>query len=669
MVKPHLCLPRLVLAIPCVERTIAMHFFWDITIRPILKHLQPATIVEVGSDRGYTTQKLLSYCQQNLACLHVVDPLPKYDVEEWKQRYGDRVVFHQELSLNALPSIPSGDLVLIDGDHNWYTVFNELKLIEKRCQAEQRPFPVILLHDIDWPYGRRDLYYNPENIPPRYRHAHKQQGLRLDSPSLVETGGFNAHLYHSIYENQLQNGVRTAVEDFISESKQSLYFHGVPGFHGFGILVTDRCQQEYPELGEFLESLKTSTEVESLVKALEKQRLEGVVKNQRYKQEAARLREQIENLQRASLSESSRYEREVAELKAQIESLQQANRSKTSRQEVKIAELERQVDSLKQANQANASEDSRYEQEFAVLEERQRNGVNRYEKEAEEFQKRIKSPQQTNVCKSSGYENKDTELEEDNVKGLQSTQSDVNGDERKARVRLELLKGKTWRYLRYLHTRQALGLMSDWKDVLIVGAGNGLAEIALALEFPNKLFHLTDYEGATHSFKHAKAFVKMFELGNVSFGGLNILKPEIRQFDVVYSVEVLEHIEDDARAALNMNQLSKRYVFCLVPFAQDALNDNVELRKRLYEEYEHFVAGYDAKKLVSLFPNPIAVRGCYWQDAGAIFRRKLTAMDVDAIEKEYEELIFEASKDLKNSVQTIQKDALGIWIVSETNPA
>ncbi len=76
------------------------------------------------------------------------------------------------------------------------------------------------------------------------------------------------------------------------------------------------------------------------------------------------------------------------------------------------------------------------------------------------------------------------------------------------RARLELLKGKTWRYLRYLHTRHALKFISGWEDMLVVGAGSGLAEIALAIEYPDKHFHLTDHENTTHSFEYTKKTTK-----------------------------------------------------------------------------------------------------------------------------------------------------------------
>lgn len=246
-----------------------------------------------------------------------------------------------------------------------------------------------------------------------------------------------------------------------------------------------------------------------------------------------------------------------------------------------------------------------------------------------------------------------------------SNRSGTNRNEALRRLKLELLKGKTWRYLRYIHARQALTMVTDWKSVVIIGGGAGLAEIALAIEFPNKKFHITDHEGATHTFNRARHFVEEFKLNNVTFGRLNILSAQEKKYDIVYSVEVLEHIKKDKEAALNMCDCAKKYIFCLVPFAEEEVNNNSEIRKEVFEKFEHYVAGYDEKTLMSLFPRPIAIRGCYWREAGIPFRSKLTKMDESEIKVEFNNLLDEAHMDIKNQVQETTKEALGIWILSD----
>ncbi|MGF1472448.1 MAG: glycosyltransferase [Rubrobacteraceae bacterium] len=261
-----------------------MRSFWETIVEPVAEILQPKAIVEIGSGRGDNTRNLLEFCQENNATLHVIDPLPKYDVSEWQEHYGDHLVFHHALSLNALPKIDQVDLVLVDGDHNWYTVFNELKLIEKRCKEIPQPFPLVMLHDIGWPYGRRDLYYDPTTIPESYLKPNEKKGLRQDSPELVEGGGLNRHVHNAARENEPHSGVLTAVEDFLKRTEEQLELVKFPGFHGLGVLIPAQLKEQNPELAEFLETLDLPENVGRLTEHLEQARLEAEIRHQEHRE-------------------------------------------------------------------------------------------------------------------------------------------------------------------------------------------------------------------------------------------------------------------------------------------------------------------------------------------------------------------------------------------------
>ncbi|MEZ5167505.1 MAG: hypothetical protein R2695_13815 [Acidimicrobiales bacterium] len=45
-------------------------------------------------------------------------------------------MFHRALSLDALRHTPAFDVALIDGDHNWYTVYHECRLLAEASQRE-----------------------------------------------------------------------------------------------------------------------------------------------------------------------------------------------------------------------------------------------------------------------------------------------------------------------------------------------------------------------------------------------------------------------------------------------------------------------------------------------------------------------------------------------------
>ena len=143
---------------------------WDDVIAPVIDAVVPRRIVEIGALRGETTVRMLkglgSQCE-----LHVIDPEPQFDPAEHEQMFPGRYHFHLGTSLDVLPNVPPADVVLVDGDHNWYTVFHELRLLAETARQADVPLPVLVLHDVGWPYGRRDLYYAPERIPSRVPSA------------------------------------------------------------------------------------------------------------------------------------------------------------------------------------------------------------------------------------------------------------------------------------------------------------------------------------------------------------------------------------------------------------------------------------------------------------------------------------------------------------------
>lgn len=126
-----------------------------------------------------------------------------------------------------------------------------------------------------------------------------------------------------------------------------------------------------------------------------------------------------------------------------------------------------------------------------------------------------------------------------------------------------ILKRK-WAYLRYIHVREALLLTKDVESVLVIGSGHGFAEITLALEFPKIHFHLTDVvTETTPNYHEAQRLVNQWGLSNVTFGIRDILTPERGRYDMVSSVEVLEHIRNDALAVAQMRAAANKYVFAL----------------------------------------------------------------------------------------------------------
>jgi Methyltransferase domain len=251
-------------------------------VRPLLGALRARVLVEVGVSFGATTTRLLEWAAAHNGVMHGIDPAPKpaLDLDELKARYGDRFVFHRALSLDALPKIRDPDFVVIDGDHNWYTVHGELQVLARIASEEGRPYPLTVLHDVDWPYGRRDMYHDPETVPAEHRQAHTRGGMLPGVVELSGDQGINVGLENALVEGTPRNGVRTAVEDFLAQTDLKLQWTSVPGFFGVGILADEVLMERTPALREAIDVFHSPEFLEQQCRALELSRVNTMARLQ-----------------------------------------------------------------------------------------------------------------------------------------------------------------------------------------------------------------------------------------------------------------------------------------------------------------------------------------------------------------------------------------------------
>ncbi|MCP9488897.1 MAG: class I SAM-dependent methyltransferase [Solirubrobacteraceae bacterium MAG38_C4-C5] len=255
-----------------------MFRFWQTVVEPLLTAARPQVIVEVGAQSGHNTVQLLDFAQGHESTLHVIEPAPEFDTGEFARRYGSAFVLHTAKSLEVLDVIARPDAVLLDGDHNWYTVSRELGLLAEGCRRDDRPFPLVLLHDIGWPYGRRDLYYEPEDIPPADRQPYAKAGLLPESSATVGDRGLNRHLCNAEHDGGPRNGVLTAIEDALRELPGPLAFTSLPGTHGLAILVSEARLDEAPALRGRFEWLQSAEFLRDHARWVEGQRVRELVR-------------------------------------------------------------------------------------------------------------------------------------------------------------------------------------------------------------------------------------------------------------------------------------------------------------------------------------------------------------------------------------------------------
>lgn len=252
----------------------------------LIEALGVRSVCEVGSEGGLMSRALFERYQAGLLDrLTVIDPIPTAEVSSFADGKGCHVL--ADVSLSALSDLPHHDLYILDGDHNFYTVYHELKHILRHKDV------CVLMHDVAWPWARRDLYYNPAAIPFEEMHPKVERGgLRPGFDAIQETG-FDSEGNYSIAvsEGFPSNGVFTAVEAVAAEIP--LEFSSLPALFGIGLVRGKNHPME--------ESIRTKFDLgglDALLWRLEENRLEGFNARKAFEKQVAILHAENERLRR-----------------------------------------------------------------------------------------------------------------------------------------------------------------------------------------------------------------------------------------------------------------------------------------------------------------------------------------------------------------------------------
>ncbi len=224
-------------------------------ILPALETAGVRNVTEIGSEFGGMSRALAHHCEEAGGILTCIDPEPASGFAEWAAGLA-HVKHRPQPSLDALRDCTAADAWFVDGDHNYYTVLNELTAIDAIQRAAQKPL-FAFLHDVSWPCARRDFYYAPDRIPEDWRLDHSYDaGVTLDTTDVVMDRGFRGmgQFAIALRFGGERNGVLTAVEDFIAQADtqdRPLYYVHVPAVFGLGVLFD--AQAEWSEtLAQFL---------------------------------------------------------------------------------------------------------------------------------------------------------------------------------------------------------------------------------------------------------------------------------------------------------------------------------------------------------------------------------------------------------------------------------
>ena len=251
---------------------------------PCLDAATARSVAEIGAFAGDLTRVLVHWASRSGARVLAIDPAPQEGLLALARAHGELELV-RETSLDALPAMTLPDAVVIDGDHNYYTVSEELRLIDARSRDAQ--LPLMLFHDVCWPHARRDDYFDAQQIPAEARHpvAGDAGGIVPDDPA-VRPGGL-PYPRSAAYEGGPRNGVLAAIEDFVAP-RVELRLVVVPAFFGFGVVWDTRAAWA-PTLAALLDPYDHNP----ILERLEANRVHHLAASQMTLSELWRAREQL----------------------------------------------------------------------------------------------------------------------------------------------------------------------------------------------------------------------------------------------------------------------------------------------------------------------------------------------------------------------------------------
>jgi predicted O-methyltransferase YrrM len=181
----------------------------------LVRAMNPATVVEIGSARGKSTCTMALACRQNgYGKVFAIDP---HDANAWAEGEGNSLEFLQlrlrEYGLEEwceiirATSCQAGlewkrpiDLLFIDGDHTYDGVKGDFETFQPWLTDRS----VVVFHDSLWEYQKDDPFYRPDIGVPRYLEELKRQGfhsvtlpMRFGMTFLCPTQGGFQYVYGS----------------------------------------------------------------------------------------------------------------------------------------------------------------------------------------------------------------------------------------------------------------------------------------------------------------------------------------------------------------------------------------------------------------------------------------------------------------------------------------
>ena len=205
------------------------------------------SVVEIGAYAGDLTRVLLDWAAEAGGRVIAVDPTPHARLVELSESRTPNWSWSRSRATRR-----SAHPAARRGDHRRrpQLLHGERGAAADRREGPGAEIPLLMLHDVGWPHGRRDAYWNPEAIPEEHRQPMLERPFIFPGePGVVDAG---MPMYAAAErEGGAGNGVLTALEDFL-DRRGDLRLAMLPLFFGFAV-VWQRDAPWARAVAEFLE--------------------------------------------------------------------------------------------------------------------------------------------------------------------------------------------------------------------------------------------------------------------------------------------------------------------------------------------------------------------------------------------------------------------------------
>jgi SAM-dependent methyltransferase len=217
---------------------------------------------------------------------------------------------------------------------------------------------------------------------------------------------------------------------------------------------------------------------------------------------------------------------------------------------------------------------------------------------------------------------------------------------------------------RLVHLLDAISRTQGIKSIVSVGSGGGHHEAYLA--FKNPGIQVTGVDLRVPDVQ--------LEFPNLRFMQGNLLdtafSATIPQADFVYSIECLEHIEDDRSVFATSAALvrPRGVLYVEVPFASDGEQADPELCRIERESFEHVRPGYTARQLEELArANGLTVRsvaGAFWFPVQPTVWSAYLKFGAAALAPHWRSFFAISELDVREGIPTNRAEAVAIKILA-----